>query len=176
MMNPRRRCRRRRPTALAACTSSDQPAVTARSVSASPIHTPSPTLTPTVMSVDEAGKYLLATLCPVNTASQKVNDAVSPNLEQLHIAAKELLPAAQDAARRLDTGAVIRPSVIDNTDVSTLQNYYLGALGPINQLATAPNLTQANAVVLPEDGGSGAASQRMRLRLGLSADTTVGCS
>lgn len=165
---------------LTACSSSDQPAATtaataSRSASATP--TPTPTPTPTAMTVDEAGKYLLATLCPVNAASQKVNDAlIRQNLDLVHTTAKELLPAAQDAARRLDTGTVIWPSVIDKADLTTLQNYYLQALGPINQLAAAPDLTQANAVVFPDDGGSGAASQRMRLRLNLSADTIVGCS
>jgi hypothetical protein len=162
---------------LSACSSADQPNVTtATSRSASATPTPTPTPTPTTMSVDEAGKYLLGTLCPVNIASQKANDAlIAQNLDALHTSAKELLPSAQDAARRLDDGATIWPPAIDQKDITSLRDYYLKALGPINQLATAPDLTQANAVVFPDNTESGAAAQRMRLRLNLSADTSVGC-
>ncbi|WIB65473.1 hypothetical protein [Curtobacterium sp. MCBD17_040] len=143
----------------------------ARSVASS-----SPTPTPTAASIADAGKYFLATLCPVNKASATLNDALTAqNLAAIQSSAKALLAPAQNTARRLDDGAFEWPSVVDQKDVTSLRNYYLSALGPINQLATAPNLDEANAVVFPSDTDSGPASQRIRLRLNLSANTSEGC-
>jgi hypothetical protein len=138
--------------------------------------TATPTPTPTAMSVDEAGKYFLATMCPVNAASAKLNSALGgTDLEAVHSSAKEMIPAAQETARRLDDGSTLWPSAVDKKDVTALRDYYLGALSGLNSIAIAPDVTSAQAVSFPGDTAAGPASQRIRLRLNLSADTSQGC-
>lgn len=162
--------------ALALTGCSDSQLTSAATSTASAAATPTPSPTPTAMSIDEAGKYLLGTLCPVNNASKAANDAlVAQDLAAVQSSAKALLPAAQDAARRLDDGTVIWPSVIETKDRQALRDYYLQALGPINTLATASSIEAASAVTFPDNTNSGAAAQTMRLRLNLSADTSEGC-
>lgn len=164
--------------ALTGCSGGGKNEATASSTrtSATATPTPTPTPTPTAMSVDQAGRYFLGTVCPVNAASKTLNDAlVAQNFDAIHASADPLITAAQDAARRLDDREVIWPEVIDQKDVDSLRDYYFTALPAMNSIKESASLEQANAVAFPVDDESGAASQRIRLRLNLSADTTQGC-
>jgi len=166
--------------ALSGCSGSGQKETTASSTrtaaASTATPTPTPTPTPAAMSVDEAGKYFLGTVCPVNAASKTLNDAlVAQNLDAIHSSSGPLITSAQDAARRLDDRKVIWPEVIDQNDVDSLRDYYFQALPAINTIKESASLEQANAVAFPSDEVSGAASQRIRLRLNLSADTAQGC-
>lgn len=128
------------------------------------------------MSIAGTGRYFLGIIRPVNETAKILNDPLAPqNLDTIHSTTGALFNEAQDTARRFDDSNVIWPDVVDEKDVDSLRDYFFRALPAMNSLEEVASLDQANAIALPVDNESGAASQRIRLRLNLSADTAQGC-
>jgi hypothetical protein len=127
------------------------------------------------MSTEQAAAYYLETVCAANKTIDKLNDAFdAQNFKKIVRAAKKARKADQAAASRLDDPMLIWPDAVAD-DVETVFNSYFSSLTYDNGVAEADNLAEANAVSFDDVEGGAEASQRVRLRLGLPADTNEGC-
>lgn len=147
-------------------------------VSATPTSTPTPT--PTAMSNEEAGQYYLAAICPSNLQSAKTTTVVQVKPLDLP-AAKAEAAALRDAYRvaiqKLSDEKVLWPEVV-KSDVATLAESLYGDLsgaGNVANQTTVANFIEAwNGW---ESSPAGAATaQKIRLKLGISADTSSSCT
>lgn len=142
---------------------------------AAPTATPTPT--PTLMSTEEAGAYYLATICPANVAGNAFN-TVWVNLDSPYEAIIPVAAASMDANRNaaeaLDDTTVIWPENVVE-DVAVVRDALLADTSTLSAIANAATLEEMNGISFTDTSDSAAASQRIRLRLDLSADTNVGC-
>jgi hypothetical protein len=152
---------------LAGCTSAEAPASTAPVAEEASTPTPTPTPTPTVLTT------YLTLICPSNMASVPLNaawDAEDPAALAAAAVAKQ--PVDRDAALALDDPMTVWPAEVAE-DIGTVRDELLGNLVTLDGLSRITTIEEAYAV--PTSPHS-EASQRIRLRLGLSMDTYEGCS
>ncbi|MFJ3489121.1 hypothetical protein [Leifsonia aquatica] len=143
--------------------------------SAAKTQSPTPTPTPTQMPVEEAGTYYLSIVCPANAASQaNANAYVAQDLASIQTTAGAARDAFQTQVKQFTDPMKIWPDTVA-ADIKTLVESDYQSISLFDQVARAQSLDAANAVVFPADN-AGAAAQRIRVNLGLSADTSVGCS
>lgn len=145
-----------------------------------PVETPTPT--PTEMTTADAGTFYLATVCPANAAQVAYNDAATAydaaevkDFAPLPAAAATARDAARTAAERLDDDTVIWPEKLVD-DIEVIRDSYFGSVSAFGQQADATTIEQFIAVSWPSTDEASAASQRLRSRLELPADTNEGCA
>jgi hypothetical protein len=141
-----------------------------------PTITPTPTPTPQLMTIEEAAKYYLATVCPANLTVTPNNNAFNAQ----DLTAIKATSIAERDAMRAEATAFSNPMVVWPAEISadiqklTASDFKVIAL--MDALATASTLDAANAYsasYVPDD--SPAAAQHIRLVLNLPADTSAGC-
>ena len=138
--------------------------------------TPTPTPTPEAMTVEAAADYYLDTVCPANAASAAWNaNTASGQFEAYKVNAQPLADAYAAAAARFDDPSVLWPEVIDLADITTLSDTYYGDISVLQGLANATSEAEAAFTFASRDA-SATASQKVRARLGLGADTTASCA
>lgn len=129
------------------------------------------------MSLDEAGTYYLGAVCPANKAQSANNAAFAAQ----DLAAIQSIAAAARDAYRAQAAAFTKPdakwpSVVSAADLKLLTDADFAIIAMYESMSTAATLDAANAISNGYiDNGAGAAAQRIRLALNLSADTSVGC-
>lgn len=164
---------------LAGCTAPADSGSTTETVPASQAGTPSPTSTPTptpeAMSVEDAANYYLDTVCPANAASETWNTATaSGEFPAYKASAQPLVDAYSAAAARFDDPTVLWPAQIEPADITALSNSYYADISILQGIANANTEAEANFTFASRDAAA-AASQKIRARLGLAADTTSSC-
>ena len=138
--------------------------------------TPTPTPTPEAMTVEAAADYYLDTVCPANAASAIWNaNTASGQFEAYKANAQPLADAYAAAAARFDDPSVLWPEVIDLADITTLSDTYYGDISVLQGLANATSEAEASFTFASRDA-SATASQKVRARLNLGADTTASCA
>ena len=161
--------------ALAGCTTTPASESAAAPVTAE-AETPTPTPTPEAMSVEVAADYYLDTVCPANAASAVWNaNTASGQFEAYKSSAQPLADAYAAAAARFDDPTVLWPEVIDLADITTLSDTYYGDISVLQGLANATTEAEAAFTFASRDA-SATASQKVRARLNLGADTTASCT
>ncbi len=165
---------------LAACSAPPGTPVGAASDSSkAPATTPKPTPTPTihVMTVEEAGKFYLAAVCPTNKVKSSLNAAfTAQNLTSIQQAAAATRDAERTEVTQFTNTDVLWPPVVSSADVKLLSDSDFASISILNEIATAGTLESANSLSNTfVDNGASAASQRIRLVLNLPADTSAGC-
>ena len=145
--------------------------------SKTPTATPTPTPTVHVMTVDEAGKFYMAAVCPTNKVKGALNSAITAqNLASIQQTAAATRDAERAEVTAFTNTDVIWPPVVSAADLKLLSDSDFASISILNEMATAGSLDSANALSNTfVDNGAGAASQRIRLVLNLPADTSVGC-
>ena len=142
-----------------------------------PTATPTPTPTVHVMSVDEAGKYYLATVCPANKAQAANNAAfTAQDLASIKSTAATARDAYRTEAAAFTKAEALWPPVVSAADMKLITDSDFAIIATYGAIATAGSLDSANAISNGfVDNGAGAAAQRIRLVLKLPADTSAGC-
>jgi hypothetical protein len=140
---------------------------------------PTPEATPSteVLNIEAAGVLYLSTLCVSNSASAKFDDALADEdlpLEELLAAAATARDASQTSAQVLDDPFVAWPAEVAD-DIPVVRDMLLGAAGTFAQAANASSRDQMRFIGVENAPGTTEAVQRVRLRLGLPADTMAGC-
>lgn len=159
---------------LAGCSSATAPSTPASMAPSTASTTPKPT--PRVMTTAEAGEQYLRAVCPTNTASANLDRAYSAqDLAKI----KATATIARDALRSeiviFEDPMMLWPEVV-RPDIKTISETDFRDLSTMDSMSKASDLASANAISFGSESGAAEASQRIRLRLGLSADTAAGCS
>lgn len=165
-------------TLFAGCSAhSATPVQTAGGSSKVPTATATPTPTIHVMTVEEAGKFYLAAVCPTNKVKSSLKSALTAqNLTTIQQAAAATRDAERTEVTQFTNTDVLWPPVVSSADVKLLSDSDFASISILNEMATAGTLDSANALSNTfVDNGAGAASQRIRLVLNLPADTSAGC-
>lgn len=127
------------------------------------------------MSKEDAGAQYLSIVCPSNVAADALNAAYdTKDLGTVQGAARAMAEAEQESAKRLSDDSTAWPGEVSREDLDTLADSYLSDLAILNTIFQADSLDEAR-VFWPNDPEVGEASQRVRLALGLSSDTSVSC-
>ena len=127
------------------------------------------------MSQEDAAQRYLAIVCPSNARADALNEAwYSEDLAHIHEVARAAADAYRASARQLQDDSTNWPAEVSADDLETLANSYLGDLAITNNITSATTLADAR-VLWPNDPAVGEASQRVRLALDLSSDTSIGC-
>ncbi len=127
------------------------------------------------ISKEDAGERYLGIVCPSNIASDTLNASYdSQDLAVVQDAARAMAEASQDSARQLADDSIAWPGEVSREDLDTLANSYLRDLAVLDTILQADSIDRARAF-WPNDPAVGEASQRVRLALGLSSDTSVSC-
>lgn len=162
---------------LTGCGASTQ-ANTALSETAVATVTPSPSAT--VMSVAEAGKFYLSAICPTNILSDTLADTIRAqpmNVGATTQGAAALRDGYRKAIETLSDENVLWPEPV-KADVATLaESMYanVSAAGTLANQTTEPDLVAAWNEWTDEPTRP-ATAQKIRLKLGLSADTRSSCN
>jgi hypothetical protein len=126
------------------------------------------------MAAEEAASYYLSIVCPANAASQANSNAYNAqDLAAIQSTAAAARDAFQVQVKQFTDPMKIWPDTVA-ADIKTLVDSDYQTISIFNQVAMVQSLDAANSITFPQDD-SGAASQRIRATLGLSADTSVGC-
>ena len=145
------------------------------SASPAPTKVVTPKPTPTVMSVADAGQLYLKSVCPTNAAVAASNSAYQArDLAAIQSTAASLRDLIQSQARIFDDDTILWPAGI-SVDLKVLRDADLGAASSYDAVSKATSLDIANGIAFGDQTPASAASQRVRLRLNLSADTSKGC-
>lgn len=161
---------------LGGCTSPADSGSATETVPVSQTSTPSPTPTPEAMSVENATEYYLDTVCPANAASETWNTATaSGEFAAYKSSAQPLVDAYSAAAARFDDPTVLWPAQIEVADITALSNSYYADISILQGIANANTEAEANFAFANRDAAA-AASQKIRARLGITADTTSSCA
>ncbi|MFF1574140.1 hypothetical protein ACFVWR_15465 [Leifsonia sp. NPDC058292] len=142
---------------------------------ATPTATATPTPTPVLMTVDEAGPYYLATVCPANVAASANNAAyVAQDLATIQSTGAAARDAYQSQIKQFTDPMKVWPANVA-ADIKTLVDSDFQTVSLLDSVAHAASLDVANTILFPDEPNVRAAAQRIRLTLGLSADTSAGC-
>jgi len=134
-----------------------------------------PTPTPTALTLAQAGERYLALVCPSNRALAAVDPAYqAQNLDAIHAAAAPARDAKQVEALAFENPTEMWPVEIQ-ADLKVLATSDYGTVGVLDRMVHAQSLDEANMVTFADDGAQTSA-QRIRAKLGLSADTTASCA
>lgn len=140
--------------------------------------TPSPSAT--VMSVTEAGKFYLAAVCPTNIMSNTLADTIQAkpvNVGATAQSAAALRDGYRKAIETLSDEQVLWPDSV-KAEVATLaESLYaeVSAAGNVANQTTEANLIATWNAWVDEPAGP-ATAQKIRLKLGLPADTRSSCT
>ena len=162
---------------LAGCSTPASPAEPSGSTSRP--STPSPT--PSVMSTPEAATYYLDTVCPsnalVNAANAAVNsfDAGTGDIASVNATSAAARDSSQAAALRLDDASVKWPENVA-PDIPVIRDAYFSQAASYGQWAQATDANALNATAWADQTAASQASQRVRARLSLPADTVASCA
>lgn len=149
--------------------------------SASQPSTPSATPLPTVMSTPEAATYYLDTVCPsnalVSAANAAVNsfDAGAGDIASVNATSAAARDASQAAALRLDDASVKWPENVA-PDIPVIRDAYFSQAASYGQWAQAADANALSATAWADQTAASQASQRVRARLSLPADTVASCA
>lgn len=129
------------------------------------------------MSIDEAGKFYLASVCPANKAPAANNAAFTA---QDLAAIKQTAGVARDAYRAeavaFTNPDVMWPPTVSEADVKLITDADFSIISNFDAESTAGSLQAANATANSYvDNGASAAAQRIRLVLNLPASTSASC-
>jgi hypothetical protein len=137
--------------------------------------TPTPTPKPVLMTVEEAGPYYLSTVCPANIAASANNAAyVAQDLATIQSTGAAARDAYQSQIKQFTDPMKVWPANVA-ADIKTLVDSDFQTISLLDSVAHAASLDVANTILFPDEPNVRAAAQRIRLTLGLSADTSVGC-
>jgi len=144
------------------------------------ITTTTPTSTPTVMSKDEAARAYLAAVCVSNVQADKTTTAIQAKPLDLQAAKTEagaLRDAYRSAIEKLTDEKMLWPEVV-KSDISALADGMYedvsGAQNVANQTTEGNLIAAWNGWITPPERA--AIAQKIRLKLGLSPDTTASCA
>ncbi len=165
--------------ALSGCGAAPQASTATESAPTSLSPSATATPTPTPMSVGEAGKYYLAAVCPTNVLSKKTSAIVQTKPLDLE-AAKSAAAALRDSQRKLietlSDAKVLWPDVVKE-DVATLAEASYGEVTGADSVAK--QTSEANVIAAWNAWASSPiiapTGQKIRLKLGLAADTSGSC-
>lgn len=165
---------------LSGCGAGPQASTATEVAVTSPSTAATATPTPTVMSVADAGKFYLTTVCPTNALGDKASAIMQTKPLDLG-AAKSATAALRDGHRKvvetLSDPKVLWPDVV-KADIVTLTDAIYGEVSGADNVAkqtTESGLINAwNGWTSPPALASTA--QKIRLKLGLAADTSSSCS
>ncbi|OJX77558.1 hypothetical protein [Leifsonia sp. 71-9] len=164
--------------ALAGCSAQTFRAQSAPSSSpkaASPTSTPTPPPAPQEMTMEQAAVVYGSGACRVNTVGKTFNDvwqSGSGDLDRLRQAAAVSRDATSATATELDRG--MWPAELQ-ADIALVRDADFAQAAILAQIAAAPTWDAAMANEFPAQDDAGAASQRIRSRLGLPADPYAPC-
>jgi hypothetical protein len=161
---------------LGGCTSQGEPAPSAETGATSEASTPSATPTvPAPMDAEVAGKKYLEAVCPSNLATDAFGDAIATqDVAAITAAANAALEAKRGAAMVFDDASVVWPENVA-ADVLVVRDGLLGDMSTLSTIAQSTTADQINGSRFPDGTAASEASQRIRLRLNLSADTAAQC-
>lgn len=138
-----------------------------------PSPSPTPTPTPTIWTTAQAAAAYVHAVCPSNKLVTPYNTALDAgDLTSLKAIAAQSVAANEQTAKELDDG--LWPEEV-KADVGAVRDIYFADIPPTQQVAAATSIDAARAAVLPDATAASTASQRLRSRLGLSADQMKGC-
>jgi hypothetical protein len=127
------------------------------------------------MTAEEAGAYYLLIVCPANAASTANNSAyVAQDLAAIQATGAAARDAYQVQVKLFTDPMKLWPETVA-ADIRTLVQSDYQTISIFDSIAHAASLESANSVLFPNQDGAGAAAQRTRIALGLSADTSAGC-
>lgn len=166
-------------SALAGCTSAPDthasPATALASSSSASSVDPTPTPTPTQMSVEKAAATYLSGVCQSNHLISVLNNAlVKQDLSAIKKAARRSLVVDKASAQLFDDQTTLWPDSVAK-DIPKIADSFFASLAYDGVVANAKTLDAANGATAENVSGASQAAQRIRLRLGLSADTDKGC-
>ncbi|WP_426519537.1 hypothetical protein ACPPVQ_05770 [Diaminobutyricibacter sp. McL0618] len=125
------------------------------------------------MTLTQAAIAYVHAVCPSNKLVTPYNAALDAgNLTQLKVLATESVAANQETAKELDQG--LWPEEV-KADIGTVRDIYFADIPPTQQVAAAASMDAVKAIAWPDATAASTASQRLRSRLGLSADQMKGC-
>lgn len=153
---------------LAGCASTGQPLAT-------PSEEPTPSPSPTIMADEEAATYYLETVCPANLAGSASSEAfTSQDIAAITATAITARDASRTAALRFDDATVLWPEDVAE-DIVVIRDSYFGYASAFDTVSKTTTYEDASWVVFGDGTASSEASQRVRARIGLPADTALGC-
>jgi hypothetical protein len=127
----------------------------------------------TEMSIEAAGKKYLETVCPVNNYGDEVTKAGNAqDLSVFKAAAAKARDASQNSAKVLGDASIVWPAGLRPL-LDRVKSNNLAYTSFYNQLANSTDFSQASQVSTPATDTT--ASQEVRLKLNLSADTVESC-
>jgi hypothetical protein len=127
------------------------------------------------MPVEEAGTYYLTVVCPANKASQATSDAfTAQDLASIQANAAAARDAYQQQVKMFTDPMKLWPQQV-NDDIKKLVDSDYTTIADYDSLSRVGSIEAANSVLFASNDEAGAAAQRVRIALGLSADTSVGC-
>lgn len=151
---------------------------------------PLPEPKPKPMNLADAGAYYLQHVCRSNqvgdrfnevlfTAVDKLNAGGAPKLAPLKKVAAASRDSARDVADAFSDGDVLWPSTVEK-DIKTLIDFQYDEVASLSNMAEAKSVDQFfrimdayEQMVVESDGP--AASQKIRAKLDLAADTVKSC-
>jgi murein L,D-transpeptidase YcbB/YkuD len=158
---------------ISGCTSAPAATDTAAAASTAPEATPSTE----VLNIEAAGIRYVSTLCVPNLKSAAYSDAFDNEelpFEELAAAAAEARDASQNAAQVLDDPFVKWPDEVAD-DIPVVRDMLLVSAGTFADRANGSSRDDVRFMRGDYAPDTDAAVQRIRLRLGLPADTQAGC-
>lgn len=145
-----------------------------------PTTTTMPTSTPIVMSKDEAAKAYLAAVCLSNVQADKTTTVIQAKPLDLQAAKTEagaLRDAYRSAIEKLTDEKMLWPEGVKSDIASLADGMYedvSGAQNVANQTTEGNLIAAWNGWITPPERA--ATAQKIRLKLGLSPDTTASCA